>query len=902
MMKTWRWFAGPTPLLVLALAIGTVSGVASPDTTGTSVDAALAASSSRAAAARPPVPSTVARVAVTGEDLPLDGSQSRRRSASDLPTPAPDDRAETPVPSTSTLPGARVLRMTTERATGFSAVAVTWTKAVPVGQVAVQVRAKRDSGEWGTWADLPLLDSPGAHGPDGKDTTRVHGTESLWTGPTTAVEVAVTRGPEAASLGQLDAVLIDPGASAADETVQPTRSLPRPGSVVPSGATGATGANAASGAANAAARAPRMETVAQRTSATQAVAADLLPPAYYSRGQWGADESIASPDAPTYMSNVKASVVHHTADANGYSAADVPRILRSIYAYHVQVMGWSDMGYNALVDSYGRIWEGRRGGLDQPVWGAHAIGFNQYTFGVSMMGNYSQIAVPRATLESVAQLIAWKFRLHGLDPRGTTQLTQGTSDPSAHWTEGQAVTLPTIVGHRDVNTTACPGTNGYTQLPWIRERAAAIMASLPAPPVRDPQGAMELSADNNGVITVAGWAVDQSMVLAPSVVTFTLNGKAAVSVTASGPYPILLNFGIPGDHGFKTTMKAAPGTHTVCMTVKNVGGGEDVTLPCTTIAVSVVSIDPVGAFMATASGETIAVTGWAYDGSTPSSSATVTFTVDGADAGSIVANAAAPKPSDPSITGNRGFTTTLRPSGAGAHQVCATVKNIGGGTDRALGCQNVRTIGHNPIGTLRGVGQDAFGNLSITGWAWDQSEPLTAVTVMVTVNDKVVGFVAAGAPYIDNLAVYGIPGNHGWTLGHTPQAGPATVCAFAFNVGAGDNSLLGCTSTTFRAPGSPIGGMEPVRPWAGHWIVSGWAWDPSAIFDPVTMMMTVDGKVTAFFPASSARPELANFGIPGNHGFWSATTSAIRAGQSVCLYAFNIGAGENQLFDCKVAS
>lgn len=889
MMTTSRWFAGPTPLLVLALAVGTASGVASP--TPSNHGSAVAAAS--VSAARPAVPSTVARVAVAGDETPLDGSQSLRRAGDDLPAAVPDDRAEQGTPSTSALPGARVLRMTTERAGGFSAVAVTWTSAAPVGQVAVQIRTQRDSGEWGAWSDLPLLDVAGVHGPDGKDATRVQGTESMWTGPSTVVEVAVTKGPGAGALGKLEAVLIDPGTSTADETPQPTTSLPRPGTTgAGTSRTAPVAMRTATGAGPAAAAAP--------AAATTTTA--LAPPAYYSRGQWGADESIASSNSPTYMTDVRASVVHHTADANGYSAAQVPAILRSIYAYHVQVMGWSDMGYNALVDSYGRIWEGRRGGLGQPVWGAHALGFNQYTFGVSMMGNYSQIGVPAATLESVAQLIAWKFKLHNIDPRGTTQLVSGTTADSVYWPEGQAVTLPTIFGHRDVNSTACPGTNGYAQLPWIRERAAIIMlTALPAPPVHDPQGAMEHRSDANGLITTQGWAVDQNMVLAPSIVTFTLDGKAAGSTTASGPYPALLQFGIAGDHGFRVTMQAGQGIHTICMTIRNIGAGKDVTLPCNTVSVNLVPIDPVGAFTASEAGEPIRVTGWAYDGSVPSSSATVDFTIDAVAAGSAVANASTPRPSDSSITGNRGFTALLPTTRAGTHQVCATIRNVGGGTDKGLGCQSVRSIGHDPVGTLRGVGQDAFGQVTVTGWAWDQSQPLTALTVMVTVNDKVAGFVAAGSPYVDNLAAYGIPGNHGWNFGYTPTSGTAKVCAFAFNVGVGTNTLLGCTQASFRAPGSPIGGLEAVRPWAGHWIVSGWAWDPSAPLDPVTTMITVDGKVTAFVPASSARPELASFGIPGNHGYWYATTTAIRAGQTVCLYAFNIGAGENQLFDCKVA-
>jgi uncharacterized protein with LGFP repeats len=78
--------------------------------------------------------------------------------------------------------------------------------------------------------------------------------------------------------------------------------------------------------------------------------------------------------APRYSSTIYAGWVHHTVNANDYSSAEVPGIIRSIYAYHMQGRGWSDIGYNFLVDRFGRLWEGRSGGIDRPVIGAHTWG------------------------------------------------------------------------------------------------------------------------------------------------------------------------------------------------------------------------------------------------------------------------------------------------------------------------------------------------------------------------------------------------------------------------------------------------------------------------------------------------------------------------------------------------
>ena len=75
--------------------------------------------------------------------------------------------------------------------------------------------------------------------------------------------------------------------------------------------------------------------------------------------------------------------IHHTDTPNGYAEADVPAIIRSIYIYHVRSNGWNDIGYNFLVDAYGRVFEGRAGGIDQPVIGAQTLGFNTGSVGIA---------------------------------------------------------------------------------------------------------------------------------------------------------------------------------------------------------------------------------------------------------------------------------------------------------------------------------------------------------------------------------------------------------------------------------------------------------------------------------------------------------------------------------------
>jgi uncharacterized protein with LGFP repeats len=99
----------------------------------------------------------------------------------------------------------------------------------------------------------------------------------------------------------------------------------------------------------------------------------------------GAVESIRWA-APEYSSTVKAAVIHHTGQTNRYAPSESAALIRADYLYHVRTRGWNDIGYNFLVDRYGRVFEGRYGGVTRAVLGAHAGGFNTYTTGVPCSG------------------------------------------------------------------------------------------------------------------------------------------------------------------------------------------------------------------------------------------------------------------------------------------------------------------------------------------------------------------------------------------------------------------------------------------------------------------------------------------------------------------------------------
>jgi uncharacterized protein with LGFP repeats len=182
-------------------------------------------------------------------------------------------------------------------------------------------------------------------------------------------------------------------------------------------------------------------------------------PYIYSRAQWGANEKMRDQTMPSY-GTVKAGFIHHTVNANNYSAAQVPALLRGIYAYHTQSRGWRDIGYNYLVDRFGRIWEGRWGGVDKAVVGAHTLGYNEVSFAMSAIGNYDIANPPQAVLTAYARLFAWKLSLYNI-----------RADGSHVWVKNRW--LHAINGHRDVGQTACPGRYLYAKIPYIRTLAQA---------------------------------------------------------------------------------------------------------------------------------------------------------------------------------------------------------------------------------------------------------------------------------------------------------------------------------------------------------------------------------------------------------------------------------------------
>jgi N-acetylmuramoyl-L-alanine amidase len=205
------------------------------------------------------------------------------------------------------------------------------------------------------------------------------------------------------------------------------------------------------------------------------------------RKSWGANERIRR-DNPDFAPTLLNAIVHHTAGAASSSPAQSAAIVRAIQTYHVLGNGWDDIGYNFLVDRFGQVFEGRYGGIERNVIGAHAQGFNTGSVGIALLGSYGGVSPSAAARTALSRLIAWRLDVAHVHPLARTSTLSG-GNPK--FRKGQPVWLRAVSGHRDTGFTSCPGAGLYGQLGAIAKRASAIgLPKLYAPHVEGSLGGL----------------------------------------------------------------------------------------------------------------------------------------------------------------------------------------------------------------------------------------------------------------------------------------------------------------------------------------------------------------------------------------------------------------------------
>ncbi len=338
--------------------------------------------------------------------------------------------------------GTVVAHLATTRTDDFGLVGVTWPAETEVPGLHVEIRT-HDAGGWSAWDEIPVEAVDVRHEPGARA-----GTLPAWVGDADGVAVRM-RSDDGTVPPDVRVALIDGGTGLAEEA---------PGEPLPSGQAGRPAPVLALGA------------MAKGSGVVE-------QPEIVLRDEWGVDSSTESTcSSPTTADTMRGIVLHHTAGSNDYTPAESPGIVRGIHRYHTVSQGWCDIGYNFLVDKYGTVYEGRRGGITNQVRGAHAGDalVNTWTTGISMMGNFETAALPLVMKDAVVRLSAWRLWLFG---RAATDTMLIADKPYQR-----------LSGHRDFKSTACPGKNGYAWLNGgMREEVQALLdAAGPAPTDPEP--------------------------------------------------------------------------------------------------------------------------------------------------------------------------------------------------------------------------------------------------------------------------------------------------------------------------------------------------------------------------------------------------------------------------------
>jgi N-acetylmuramoyl-L-alanine amidase len=401
----------------------------------------------------------------------------------------------------------------------FSLVGITWADPDAHLAACLQMRTRSAAtGAWRAWSSVEVHDVHASQDSGDRRSFR-GGTEPIWVGDSDGIELRPAHPTPARLPAGLRLDLVDPGhpttttttastTTAATTTtaamvpaaftltptstatptptwspVEATSTTPQPTATATPAVTATPTATAtpagpvSSQVAAATSSAPTTSTAAPTPTPTPTASTTPAPapaprpsaPSLVTRAGWAADEHLRRA-GPLYASAVKVVFVHHTDTTNDYACGDSPAIVRGIYAYHVLSLGWNDIGYNFLVDKCGTLFEGRYGGIDQPVIGAHTYGFNTNSAGVALIGDHTTTGASAAALATLARLAAWKLGLAAITPTATSTLIEGAWD-SYGFAGGHPHTFAAISGHRDGYATSCPGDGAYAQLPVLRAMA-----------------------------------------------------------------------------------------------------------------------------------------------------------------------------------------------------------------------------------------------------------------------------------------------------------------------------------------------------------------------------------------------------------------------------------------------
>jgi len=234
----------------------------------------------------------------------------------------------------------------------------------------------------------------------------------------------------------------------------------------------------------------------------------ITPPHLITRAEWGASPFIRGNPVPLAPSGYEYLTFHHAAGFRATTIEEGKAQVKAIQDLHQNIRGWSDIGYQFVIDRGGHLYQGRpfldgSTTLEQVprlALGAHVGGHNTGNIGVSLLGCYHPPEGPTCedyitpeAMDTYITLFAFLSERYGVAPE-------------------------LIRGHRDFSPTACPGDNNYPLLSGLRANVTTLLttgnaavgqASIAA--AADPEGVVHLSWDFQVDLGIVSYRIERTV-------------------------------------------------------------------------------------------------------------------------------------------------------------------------------------------------------------------------------------------------------------------------------------------------------------------------------------------------------------------------------------------------------
>lgn len=129
-------------------------------------------------------------------------------------------------------------------------------------------------------------------------------------------------------------------------------------------------------------------------------------------------------------------IIHHTATPECKTRRDCSSRVQNIQSYHMDSLGWHDIGFSFLIGGDGNIYEGTGWTKE----GAHLYGYNKKSVGIAFIGNFEDKDASSKMLDAAHKLIR-------------CGISEGILREKVH-----------VVAARQLQSTLSPGFNLFTQI------------------------------------------------------------------------------------------------------------------------------------------------------------------------------------------------------------------------------------------------------------------------------------------------------------------------------------------------------------------------------------------------------------------------------------------------------